>query len=443
MSRKKPKTQNRRGLGTVEELDTKPQSGSGLFRMRCRWFVHGRQRKRTIQVDGWTSTERFRQAFDWLAQEQRQHADVGTASTALTWLEGAKVWKEKAGATYNAQHLIDVERVAGELDALFPHLAIEQTTARQFSAFMDWKRDRRRKALEEQEAKRERPQEIARNAGNATANKARTLLFGLASNLKNAGEIPRRRYPFEEVPTRTWKQHRGKALTADSLQRYIEAIERPELRLPIQWISLTGWRSGAVCDLKKAMIDDSNPPGYAYQTMKRDKSRAEPLDDYTLAIIHEALALQDKRGWESEYLFVNSNGTKWTNATLYRAAMRTWEKAGLSKIKLHDLRTTFATEALKHFAVAETQAALGHSTLQATEHYNDQEQMDIAKVASTVRPILAGKFRATFAPKKGEKAGNSENGQEDPGETYVTILCPEIGYKSLIPKKKALQLLGL
>lgn len=446
--KKNTKSHKQHGIGTVKLLDTRANRATGKYRAQCRYYgPDGAQHKHTIEVEGRTPTERVNQAFEWMLKQKRL-AGGGSDEYALTWVEGWEKWKEGVGETRNAQYIRNTGQIAREMNERFPGQQIQHTTLRQFTDFMNWKRDRRREALQEQNERRrargEPEKEIHPKAGNNTANKARTLLLALTSNLRKEGCLPPDELPFENAPKRDWQQHKGEALSMDELQRYMEALTEPEVALPIRWIVLTGWRNSAACKLRENQIDLDR--GFAYQRMKRDKERAEPLDEHLIAIIKQARALKADMDNRNEYLFVNRKGNTWNADTLLRSANRLWERAGLRHKKIHELRTTFATLALQHFQVAQVQAALGHDSIRATEHYNDQKQMDIASIGLKLRPLLNGtatpeaSFRPHFDDKKGQLMTEDVKECQIMGETYVRIYCPALGRKSLVSKKKALQL---
>ncbi len=128
---------------------------------------------------------------------------------------------------------------------------------------------------------------------------------------------------------------------------------------------------------------------------------------------------------------VNKAGLKWNHQSLLRAAQRFWEKAGLEKKKIHEVRHTLGTMAGKDFSLGMVQAAMGHRSRASSEvYFHPNEEM-----ASTVRQKIVTKLY-----KNPEKESQNEqspstiiiDGDEERGE----YLCPCCSHNLLIVKEK-------
>ncbi len=55
--------------------------------------------------------------------------------------------------------------------------------------------------------------------------------------------------------------------------------------------------------------------------------------------------------------------------SLYRRFLSAAERAGLPRLRLHDLRHTFGTQAIRAFKIHEVQRMMGHRHITTTERY--------------------------------------------------------------------------
>lgn len=264
--------------------------------------------------------------------------------------------------------------------------------------------------------------------------KARQFLLAVAARLRKEGVLPDMRFDFERVQKREYSQKKSRSYDPRLLGDYLDALPI-EARLPVEWMLLTGWRSTATCTLLEEYIDEENL--IAFQVHKGAKEREEPLDEQLLKIIYRARehrnALKEQfskrksgiRTVNECHVFVNTRGQPWNHTSLRQHCQKRWRLAGLPVKKIHELRTTFGTEAGRHYSTSMVQASLGHDSPQSTEHYIDQNAMKIAQVGATVRQNLLAHL------------GDASEANE---LAEVTLICPELGKKRMISRKDALRL---
>ena len=213
---------------------------------------------------------------------------------------------------------------------------------------------------------------------------------------------------------------------ASELPQYLDALQ-PHVRRPVLLVLLYGLRSTAICNIKPEDVRN----GHLTAIDKGEVTRRIPIDETLAEIIEEANAHRATFSKPADRLFVNKAGLKWNHQSLLRAAQRFWEKAGLEKKKIHEVRHTLGTMAGKDFSLGMVQAAMGHRSRASSEvYFHPNEEM-----ASTVRQKIVTKLY-----KNPEKEGQNEqspstiiiDGDEECGE----YLCPCCSHKLLIVKEK-------
>lgn len=436
-------------MASIQRL-TRTRNGLGQHKYKVRFRIPGRKNQVNRHIWAASPAEVERQVALWRGELQDD------AVHGLTWAEAYPLWWDKVGKQFNAgyqktyetvirqftEKRYDVRKVGKGGDGrqqrivtdkaegcgIGEGLPIAATKAQHLSDFMDWRRDRRVAELKAQ------GKDLTPQAGNAAANKAREVLLAMARALRDEGVLPNRPLDFEAVRKRTWRRTKSKVYDPALLPQYLDALP-PEARLPVEWMLFTGWRSTPTCTLREDHVDESK--GFARNVHKGGKDRDEPLDDVLRDILHRARALKEEKGAAHRpTVFVNLEGHSWNKDSLYQRCTDRWAAAGLPKRKIHELRTTFGTEALKNFTVAQAQAALGHDNLSSTEHYNDQSAMDIAEVGAAVRVS----FRSQIFP---ANAKNQGWGSKPKNKEYVRITCPDLSVSRWLERKKALSLFDL
>ncbi|HXB63422.1 MAG TPA: tyrosine-type recombinase/integrase [Solirubrobacteraceae bacterium] len=78
---------------------------------------------------------------------------------------------------------------------------------------------------------------------------------------------------------------------------------------------------------------------------------------------------QSKDGEELVFQRRSRPGEPIVGADLYRRFISACKRAGLPRVRFHDLRHTFGTQAIRQFKIHELQRMLGHRHITTTEIY--------------------------------------------------------------------------
>jgi integrase len=371
-------------------------------------------------------------------QLNKRRGIISAGAEGVTWSVGLSVFLETISDDQGASNRDQYSRVIRDFIQTQGDMPIVGTPAIALTRQMNWARDRRRDAL----SKAHPEVDLKPTDGNPTANRVRTLMLSLARALRATGHIPPDPLPIEIIKQRPTKDNRGKSIPLNQIDRYYSALP-VFVQLPFLWMILTGWRSTPTCDLMLSDIDMG--AGVVRCTQKRSKERDEPLDEHLLDIIERARAYKDqivKDGpqKQSPYVFVGYKKPKMDKWSILKAMRRAWRAAGLEPIKIHDLRTTFATTALKSFSSAKVQASLQHKDLRSTEHYNDQVEMQksIGEVGASVRVSIL----SVLLHRDAQNDANNDKTIQNHSSDEVWVECAELGIKGFISKKKALGLMS-
>lgn len=123
---------------------------------------------------------------------------------------------------------------------------------------------------------------------------------------------------------------------------------------------------------------------------KSKKARHIPLNASAMEVVN---ALESKGRYE--YLFVNHRtGKPFVNITKVWHRLR--KKAGLPKLRFHDLRHAFAVNMVSHGrTLYEVQVLLGHSTPKVTERYAVIPQDTLREAANSASLPIGGTLKRT------------------------------------------------
>ncbi len=163
--------------------------------------------------------------------------------------------------------------------------------------------------------------------------------------------------------------HRERYLTKEELPRFLTALDKLEDREAAAALSLalyTGCRRTEVMSLRWEQVRLDEGRLYLPQT-KNGRSRSVLLNPRAGKVLEE---LKERAG-SDEYLFPSRSGTKLP----YRRDMRktfanVCKAAGITGLRIHDLRHSFATLAIQGGAsLYDVQKLLGHQDISMTQRY--------------------------------------------------------------------------
>ena len=174
-------------------------------------------------------------------------------------------------------------------------------------------------------------------------------------------------------------------LNDEELGRLMQVLDSDDNRMicaVLKYLISTGARLNEALQAKWEHVDvDRRLWRIPAQISKSKKLRSVPLNDSALSVI-DSLETQGK----NDYLFVNRlTGQPYTD--IAKVWQRIRIKAGLPKLRIHDLRHQFASFLVNNGrSLYEVQQILGHSTPLVTQRYahlSTKSLQDAANVAST------------------------------------------------------------
>tara|TARA_R110001606_G_scaffold165000_1_gene309386 strand:+ start:2126 stop:3283 length:1158 start_codon:yes stop_codon:yes gene_type:complete len=214
------------------------------------------------------------------------------------------------------------------------------------------------------------------------ANQALTHLRTALKFARDTGRLPRDA-PDPASPIRkNTRRERGRLLNAEQLAKLGAWLEAPQLRWldvadAIHLILLTGCRSGEISRLKWAEVLEDRLRLTTSKTGSRDVVLTPP-----------ALAILGRRrtGVPSDYVFPASHDPGTHIGTLDVPWRSIRERIGLRhEIRLHDLRHTYASQAIMTGeTLSMTGQLLGHRRPQTTEIYAHLDAQYLADAADRV-----------------------------------------------------------
>ncbi|HEX3036334.1 MAG TPA: site-specific integrase, partial [Thermodesulfobacteriota bacterium] len=134
----------------------------------------------------------------------------------------------------------------------------------------------------------------------------------------------------------------------------------------------TGMRKMEILSLKWASVDLSNNViTLDHADTKSKKTRRVPLNSTMRTLLLEQKAKTQKTG----YVFLSSKGTPYGGERhIQNTWLKTLKDAGITGLRFHDLRHTFATRAIESGAsIVAVSKILGHADLKTTMRYTHPE----------------------------------------------------------------------
>ena len=175
-------------------------------------------------------------------------------------------------------------------------------------------------------------------------------------------------------------------LTPDELQRLLGILNNPKERREtvshvIKFLLLTGARVNEALHARWSDIDLTHRTWTVQATNSKSKRRRSiPLNDAAMALLAE---LAPKR--RSEWLFNSRHGDgRGRMTTIDKVWQQIRAEAGLSSLRLHDLRHNFASMLVNSGrTLYEVQQILGHSDSKVTERYAHLSTKTLQEAANT------------------------------------------------------------
>jgi len=151
----------------------------------------------------------------------------------------------------------------------------------------------------------------------------------------------------------------------------------------------TGLRQGEILDLAWPRVDLSRKTLTILEQKNRGKDTL-PLNETVLEILGEREKVRDER---TELVFFTGNATRIGSRNLLRAFYAAVEKAGIQKVRFHDLRHTFATRLVQAGVDLYTVQKLGRwktisMVMRYAHHYSESLRYGV-NVLDSLRKKLA------------------------------------------------------
>lgn len=215
----------------------------------------------------------------------------------------------------------------------------------------------------------------------------------LARNVAGLADLPR----VTKKEMRTW--------TVDQTRTFLDLISDHRFEVPIRVAGATGMRRGEVLGLRWPDMDlDAGRVSVRHAIKiktgrivlgptKHKRGRSVPLDKGTVEALRRHRARQAEwqlamgSGWANEWdlVFTQSDGRPYRPDSLSADFAKLVKESGLPRIRLHDLRHTFATVALSHgVPIKVISEVVGHSstafTLDQYAHVTPSMLEEVARI---------------------------------------------------------------
>jgi len=183
------------------------------------------------------------------------------------------------------------------------------------------------------------------------------------------------KFPATSLDRFKEKPHRERYLTKEELPRFLKALDELEdglSKAAIKLLLFTGGHRGEITLLRYDQLKLNEKRLFLPET-KNGKSRSINLNDRAIAVIKELMKNKSNsaRTEESDYLFPTKKGTKKPYIYDLRTPFgKACDAAGISDLRVHDLRHSFATLALQGGAsLYDVSKLLGLSDVSMTQRY--------------------------------------------------------------------------
>lgn len=191
--------------------------------------------------------------------------------------------------------------------------------------------------------------------------------------------------PTAKIESFPVNNNRERYITAEEATRLFKALEKSGtvmLKYIIAMLLLTGARKSEVVHAKWKDIDVAMRL-WRIEHNKGGKTRYVPLSDSTLRLLAEVPRVEG-----SEYVFPNPD-TKQPYRHLYHPWHAVRTQAGLSDVRIHDLRHSFASFLINSGrSIYEVQRILGHTQITTTQRYSHLSHDSLLEAADAASGFL-------------------------------------------------------
>jgi integrase len=229
----------------------------------------------------------------------------------------------------------------------------------------------------------------------STINKHIFLVNRLLGTARNWGVIPDIQFynlKLKKLPTGDYRQ---RFLSQDEMHRLVaecDKVNHPYLALFVQFLLLTGSRKGEARNARWQDIDFQNRV-WRVPVSKNGRSRRIMLSSGAVATLDRirdtSVELRLPVG-QNDYLFINPK-TRTCYHSFHAAFFKARDAAGLSDVRIHDLRHTFASVLINRgVSLYEVQELLGHSNAQMTQRYAHLQPNELQRRTEIMGQLMFG-----------------------------------------------------
>ncbi|WP_298680032.1 site-specific integrase [uncultured Lentibacter sp.] len=208
----------------------------------------------------------------------------------------------------------------------------------------------------------------------STINKHIHLMNRMLSLARHWGYIVNHNPQQQNIKRLSMGDYTQRFLSAEEIERLLKACrasQHPFLYLFVRFLLLTGARKGEARMARWADVDFEKRI-WTVPRSKNGRSRRIVLSNAAMEVLRDIRKKSDQMLLPSEadnFLFTNP-----ATLTAYQSFYAAWfvarDLAGLSDLRIHDLRHTFASLLInKGVSLYEVQTLLGHSSVQMTQRY--------------------------------------------------------------------------
>jgi hypothetical protein len=141
---------------------------------------------------------------------------------------------------------------------------------------------------------------------------------------------------------------------------------------------------------------------------KSGKGRSVPLVDQAAAAL-DRLSRRNHWTGQTDLVFVNATGDHLERSTMRRRYVKALDRAGLKRIRFHDLRHTFGTLAVQASPLSDVKAYMGHADISTTMRYVHHVPQHDA--AARLTRLLRERSEAELGCAPGARSGSVSEGR--------------------------------
>lgn len=329
--------------------------------------------KKEIRINGRRLTKRFSRLADadkWYAEKKREKELVERGLSDPSLIPNTKIsdyaetWMQKRksqGKPYGSW-LSDQERLRKWILPVFGDRILQKVSSQEFEAFLD---------------------RLVTKEGLAptTRNRVRAILHKMYNDARRQALVQVNPVSVVEI----WKETKVAFdywQTIEEAQNYLihaEAVSRMYFIFAVLALN-TGARVGELIALQNQDVDLAKRRIHIWKTKelrggeicKRTKGGGDRwlgINDEVFAVLSEH-RLQSRFGRPNDFVLHTVQGQSIDARAIREQHWKTCKKAGLRKIRLHDLRHTFASHyVMNGGGLHDLQALLGHSSPMMTQRY--------------------------------------------------------------------------